>query len=222
LQELRQEEDLGRFAELLSRREVLQRASVLGLGALVTSALPVAERILVSEAAAAVQLTDATLQAFADTMLPGRKATTTDLGNEIHPLAIAGVDSEPGAVEADALLLYHDPLIGFDALEGPFLSELSARSLARGAPFLNLTFEQRVEVCLEGLDPGNPSVLVWEAAAAVPFTAFLAAAEQSEATIDTSSAYQVMGYPGTAPNGYAEFSYRRKLALELTRRGYLP
>jgi len=222
LQELRQEEDLGRFAELLSRREVLQRASVLGLGALVTSALPVAERILVSEAAAAVQLTDATLQAFADTMLPGRKATTTDLGNEIHPLAIAGVDSEPGAVEADALLLYHDPLIGFDALEGPFLSELSARSLARGAPFLNLTFEQRVEVCLEGLAPGNPSVLVWEAAAAVPFTAFLAAAEQSEATIDTSSAYQVMGYPGTAPNGYAEFSYRRKLALELTRRGYLP
>ena len=222
MQELRQEEDLGRFAELLSRREVLQRASVLGLGALVTSALPVAERILVSEAAAAVQLTDATLQAFADTMLPGRKATTTDLGNEIHPLAIAGVDSEPGAVEADALLLYHDPLIGFDALEGPFLSELSARSLARGAPFLNLTFEQRVEVCLEGLAPGNPSVLVWEAAAAVPFTAFLAAAEQSEATIDTSSAYQVMGYPGTAPNGYAEFSYRRKLALELTRRGYLP
>jgi len=222
LQELRQEEDLGRFAELLSRREVLQRASVLGLGALVTSALPVAERILVSEAAAAVQLTDATLQAFADTMLPGRKATTTDLGNEIHPLAIAGVDSEPGAVEADALLLYHDPLIGFDALEGPFLSELSARSLARGAPFLNLTFEQRVEVCLEVLAPANPSVLVWEAAAAVPFTAFLAAAEQSEATIDTSSAYQVMGYPGTAPNGYAEFSYRRKLALELTRRGYLP
>jgi hypothetical protein len=222
LQELCQEEDLGRFAELLSRREVLQRASVLGLGALVASALPVAERILVSEAAGAVQLTDANLQAFADTMLPGRKATTTDLGNEIHPLAIAGVDSEPGAVEADALLLYHDPLIGFDALEGPFLSELSARSLARGAPFLNLTFEQRVEVCLEGLAPANPSVLVWEAAAAVPFTAFLASAKQSEATIDTSSAYQVMGYPGTAPNGYAEFSYRRKLAVELTRRGYLP
>ena len=30
-----------------------------------------------------------------------------------------------------------------------------------------------------------------------------APATQSEATIDTSSAYQVMGYPGTAPNGYA-------------------
>src|SRR4029077_17801566 len=126
-------------------------------GALVVSALPAAERILVSAAAAEVQLSDATLQAFADTMLPGRKVPTTDLGNEIDPLAIAGVDGEPGAVEADALLLYHDPLIGFDPLEAPFLSELSARSLARGAPFLNLAFEQRVEVCLEGLSPGNPS-----------------------------------------------------------------
>jgi hypothetical protein len=178
--------------------------------------------MLVSEATAAVQLSDATLQAFADTMLPGRKALTTDLGDEIHPLAIAGVDNEPGAVEADALRLYHDPLIGFDALEGPFLSELSTRSLAHGAPFLDLTFEQRVAVCLEGLAPSNAGVLVWEAAAAVPFTAFLAAGAQSEATIDTSSAYQVMGYPGTAPNGYAEFSYKRKLAVELTSRGYLP
>jgi len=222
LQPLRQEEDLGRFAELLSRRQVLQRATALGLGALVASALPGAERIFVSEAAAAVAPPDATLQAFADTVLPGRKALTTDLGNEIDPLAIAGVDNEPGAVEADALLLYHDPLIGFDALEAPFLSELSTRSLAHGAPFLNLPFEQRVAVCLEGLAPSNPSVQVWEAAAAVPFTAFLAAAEQSEATIDTSSAYQVMGYPGTAPNGYAEFSYKRKLAVELTSRGYLP
>ena len=130
--------------------------------------------------------------------------------------------NEPGAVEADALLLYHDALIGFDALQGPFLSELSARSLAHGAPFLNLPFEGRVEVCLEGLAASNPSVQVFEAAAAVPFTAFLAAAEQSEATIDTSSAYQVMGYPGTAPNGYANYSYKRKLSVERTRRGYLP
>jgi hypothetical protein len=222
LKQRRQAEDLGRFAGLLSRREVLQRATALGLGGLVISALPAAERIFVSEAAAEVQLTDATLQAYADTMVPGRKALTTDLGHEIHPLAIAGVDHEPGAVEADALLVYHDALVGFDALEGPFLSELSARSLAHGGAFLDLTFEQRVAVCLEGLAPSNPSVQVWEAAAAVPFIAFLCAAEQSEATIDTSSSYQVMGYPGTAPNGYAEFSYKRKLATELTSRGYLP
>ena len=139
------------------------------------------------------------------------QSTTTDLGNEIDPLAIAGVDDEPGAVEADALLVYHDPLVGFAPLEAPFLAELSTRSLAHGAPFLNLAFEQRVAVCLEGLAPSNPTVLLWEAAAAMPFVAFCAAA-QAEATIDTSSAYQVMGYPGTAPNGYRQFSYKRKLA----------
>jgi hypothetical protein len=221
LQDEPTEHGLDAFAELLSRRQVLQRATALGLGGLVLSALPAVERLLVSEAAAAVQLPDATLQAFADTMVPGRRALTTDLGQEIHPLAIAGAHNEPGAVEADALLLYHDPLIGFDALEGPFLSDLSARSLPRGGAFLNLPFEKRVEVCLEGLNPSNPGVQVYEAAAAVPFTAFLAAAEQANATIDGASGYQVMGYPGTAPNGYADYSYKRKLAVERTSRGYL-
>jgi hypothetical protein len=224
LRQLPEEEGLGPFAELLSRRKVLQRASALGLGGLVLSALPAAERILemVPEAAAAVTLPDATLQAFADTMVPGRRTQTTDLGNEIHPRAIAGVHNEPGAVEADALLLYHDPLIGFDALEPPFLSDLSARSLRRGNEFLGLSYSRRVEVCLEGLSPSNSGVQVYEAAAAVPFTAFLAAAEQRNATIDGASGYQVMGYPGTAPNGYANYSYRRKLARERTSRGYLP
>ncbi|MFL5842913.1 MAG: DUF5987 family protein, partial [Thermoleophilaceae bacterium] len=61
------------------------------------------------------------MQAFADTMIPGRKAAKTDLGDPIHPEAIAGVDADPGAVEADALRLYHDSLIGFDALEPAFL-----------------------------------------------------------------------------------------------------
>jgi hypothetical protein len=208
----------------MSRRQVLQRATALGLGGLVLSALPATERILnaVGQAQAAVAPNDATLQAFADTMVPGRKALVTDLGNEIHPLAIAGVHSEPGAVEADALLVYRSPLIGFDALEPAFLAELSTRSLARGGDFLTLPFDSRVQVCIEGLAFSNPSVQVWEAAAAVPFTAVLAAATQPNATIDTSSAYQMMGHPGTAPHGYADFSYGRKLSSELTQDGNLP
>jgi hypothetical protein len=224
LHQLREEQGFGPFAELLSRRQVLQRATSLGLGGLVLSALPAAERILEAapEAAAAVNLSDATLQAFADTMVPGRKAQTTDLGHEIHPQAIAGVHNEPGGVEADALLVYHDPLVGFDALETPFLSDLENRSLSRGGEFLGLPFGKRVQVCLEGLSPSNSSVLVYEAAAAVPFIAFLIAAEQSNATIDGASGYQVMGYPGIAPHGYADYSYKRKLARERTSRGYLP
>ena len=207
----------------VSRRGFLQRAGTLGLGALIASAGPVA-RQLASPAVARADTSppDATLQAFADTMIPGRKASRTDLGNEIDPRAIAGVDSLPGAVEADALALYHHPEIGFDALEPAFLAELSTRSLTRGGQFLDLSFDRRVAVCRDGFDPSNPTVQVWEAAAAVPFAAFLCSAMQPNATIDTSSSYQVMGHPGTAPQGYADYSYRRKLSRERTDVGYLP
>ena len=210
--------------ESLSRRQLLERASLLGLGGLVLSALPVAERLLatVPEARAATTLTDATLQAVADTLIPGRKADRTDLGDEIHPKAIAGVHSEPGAVQADSLRLYHDPLIGFDALAPAFLSELQSRSLLRGGQFLDLAFAKRVEVCVEGFAASNPTVQVWEAAAAVPFAAFVAASNHVNATISVASGLQVIGHPGTAPEGYAEYSYKRKLSRERTSGGILP
>jgi hypothetical protein len=212
------------IAGLLSRRDILKRATVLSLGGLVLSALPAADRILAAAAPAeaAADLADGTLQAVADTLIPGRRATLTDLGHEIHPKAIAGVHPEPGAVEADALAVFHDPLIGFDALEPAFLSEVTTRSLTRGGQFLDLTFQRRVAVCVDGFSPSNPSVVVWEAAAAVAFAAFMAAAAQPNATIDTASGYQVMGYPGTAPNGYADYSYRQKLSREYTTNGSLP
>src|SRR3712207_4281381 len=126
-------EPRGPVARELSRRDFLGRVGALG-------AVPVAERMIAADPAiAAVSPDDATLQAFADTMIPGRKAERTDLGDEIHPLAIAGADPEPGAVEADALRLYKNPLIGFSpALVGPFLSDLSIRSLQHGGPFLTL------------------------------------------------------------------------------------
>lgn len=207
----------------LSRRDFLQRATALGAGAMVLAALPLAERMIRADPAiAALRPDDATLQAFADTILPGRKAARTDLGDEIDPLAIAGVDSEPGAVEADALRLYHDPLVGFDALAPPFLADLNARALARGGPFLTLGYDDRVAVVLAGLSFDNPGRALWEAATAVPFTAFCAAAEHPIGTSANASGYRVMGYPGAAPNGYRGVSYGRRLAVERTRAGSLP
>lgn len=207
----------------LTRRGFLQRAGAAGLGALVASALPVARELARPDTAtAAPSLPDATLQAFADTMIPGRRAPVTDLGHEIDPRAIAGVDPLPGAVEADALALYHHPLIGFDALEPAFLTELAAQAAPLGADFLSLDFERRVRACVAGLDFGNPARVVWEAAAAVPFTAFCAAALIPNATAHHASGYRVMGLPGAAPHGYRDFSYHRRLAPERTHTGSLP
>ena len=206
----------------LSRRDFLRDTSVLGAAALIASAIPVAERILAADPAlAAVPTDEATMQAFADTIIPGRKAATTDLGDEIHPDAIAGVDDEPGAVEADVMRLYHHPLTGFDALEPAFLADLSTRSLQEGGPFLGLDFEQRSAVLLQALSFDNPDRVLYEAAAAVPFTAFCAAAVHETGTSKNASGYRVMGYPGAAPQGYRRYSYGRKLARDFTKKGYL-
>ena len=213
----------GQVARELSRRDFLRRSGALGAGALILSAIPVAERLIAADPAyAAVLPDDATLQAFADTIIPGRKAERTDLGDEIHPQAIAGVDSQPGAVEADALRLFKDPRVGFSALEAPFLADLNSRSLSRGGPFLTLDHPKREAVLLEALAFGSSERVLFEAAAAVPFTAFCAAAVHPVGTSSNASGYRVMGYPGAAPNGYRRFSYRRKLAHERTRHGSLP
>ncbi len=212
----------GALLEDLTRRGFLQRAGTLGVGALVLSAVPVARELVAADPARA-QLAglpaDATLQAFADTMIPGRRAERTDLGDEIHPQAIAGVDPEPGAVEADALALYHHPKVGFDALAPAFLADLTAKT--GSDPFISLDFERRTAVCVAGLSFANPARVVWEAAAAVPFTAFCAAALSEEQVAAKAVGYRVMGLPGRS-DGYRLYSYRRRLARERTARGYLP
>jgi hypothetical protein len=206
---------------LATRRQILARASSVALGMLAVPGLPLLSGTA-AVSTATPSLPDATLQAFADTILPGVKAARTDLGNAIHPLAIAGVDPLPGAVQADALALFHHPEVGFDVLAPAFLSELEARSLADGNDFLHLGFDARVQVCLAGLDFSNPTRLVWEAAAAVPFTAFCAAALIRDAAASQASGYRVMALPGTAPAGYRGFSYRRQLSNERTATGSLP
>ena len=216
--------DRGRRHEALvedvTRRSFLRRAGTLGVGALVLGALPLVDP---TQALAEPSLADATLQAFADTMIPGRRTARTDLGNDVHPQAIAGVDPLPGAVEADALALFHHPNVGFDALEAPFLADLDAHALPLGGDFLGLGWDKRVAVCVGGLAFDNPSRQVWEAAAAVPFTAFCAAAMiAAPQTAAKASGYRVMGLPGAAPAGYADFSWGRKLARERTTTGSLP
>lgn len=207
----------------LTRRGFLERTGALGLAAVVASAGPVARTLIdAAPALAAVSATDALLQAFSDTIIPGRKVATTGLGQEVDPLAIAGVDDLPGAVEADALALYHHPETGFDALEPVFLTALEAQALPHGGSFLDLGFDARVATCVEGLAFTNPARLVWEAAAAVPFTAFCAAALIRNATSDEAVGYRVMGLPGVAPQGYHDFSYRRVLSQERTQTGSLP
>jgi hypothetical protein len=207
----------------LSRRDFLARAGALGLGATIAAAVPYANRMATPDRALAAGPTDGILQAFFDTIVPGKPVPDllTQLGNPIDPKAIAGVDGEHGAVYTDALALARDAQIGFTALEPAFIADLSARALAEGGAFLDLDYDGRERVCLAGLDFGNPDRVVWEAAAAVPFTAFCAAAMVIDATSKTAAGYAVMGHPGVAPDGYEDFSYRMKLNRGRTKNGSL-
>ena len=183
---------------------------------MIAAALPAA-RVLGQEGAGPADR-DGTLQAFADTILPGRRVDRTESGAAIAPGAIAGVHDLPGAVEADVLALYRHPKVGFDALEPAFLADLHSRA---SGDFTGLGFDRRTEVCLGGLSFDNPSRLLWEAAAAVPFTAFCAAALSEGQTADTAVGYRVMGLPGRNLKGYRDFSYGRRLSRERTRTGNL-
>jgi hypothetical protein len=176
------------------------------------------------ERAFAAGPTDAILQAFFDTIVPGKpvRDLRTELGNPIEARAIAGVDPEHGAVYTDALALARNPRIGFTTLEPVFVADLTARALAEGGVFPDLDYDARERVCLAGLAFANPDRIVWEAAAAIPFTAFCAAANVPNATRRTAAGYAVMGHPGTAPGGYRDFSYGRRLNRGRTKRGSLP
>jgi hypothetical protein len=178
----------------------------------------------VPERAFAAGPIDAALQAFFDTIIPGKPVPDlrTELGNPIEPGAIAGVDHEHGAVYTDSLMLARDPRLGFTLLEPVFLADLEVRALTAGGLFHELDYETRERVCISGLAFSNPDRLVWEAAAAIPFTAFCAAGNVPNATERTSAGYAVMGHPGTAPRGYRRFSYRRKLNRGRTQGGNLP
>lgn len=212
----------NRVGEELSRRELIRAGGVTALAAAVAGALPTLERLAAPPPAiAADPLSDATLQAFFDTMIPGRRVARTASGRPIAAGAVAGVDPEPGAVEADALVLARDPRIGFDALIPELVAELEARSLASGGTFVSLPYPARERVCLAGLDFGNPTRVVWEAGAAVAFTAFCAAATVVNARAKNAPGLRVMGHPGVAPGGYRGASYRRRLARGRTRKGNL-
>jgi hypothetical protein len=204
----------------LTRRDLLARAAAGGVAALVAGALPA-----VGAAQAPtppVALLDATLQAYYDTIIPGRVVARTQRGDLVHPRAIAGVDPRPGAVEADALALGNLPLTGFGALAPAFLAELERHALAHGGDFLSLGWDARVATCLSGLSFDNPLRQVWEAGAGVAWAAFTAGGLVPNATAKTAVGYSVMGHPGTAPNGYWDASYRRRLSRERTRTGSLP
>jgi hypothetical protein len=162
-----------------------------------------------------------TLEAFADTLIPGQKRYDGD-----H--AVAGVARGPGAVQGGAVDLMWFP----EAAIGPALPGLAAMLDARAVgyaaqhqllldptlpPFVALGFADRTRLLLELLDPGAQDYLVWWALAAMPFLAFHTAGHLNtvRAVRHGHPGLRWIGFPQPDRDGlwrFPHFSYRRKLA----------
>lgn len=162
-----------------------------------------------------------TLEAFADTIIPGEKRRPDDR-------AIAGAASGPGAVAAGAVELLETPAAGLiDGLDElvRLLNEYARAHADRSGltldtevpPFVAMPFADRTALVQALTSPGHPEKDVWVSLALFSNMAFDTAAHMH--TLDALSA----GHPGITAMGLAEpdadglwrfpqYSYRRRLA----------
>lgn len=164
---------------------------------------------------------DSTLEAFADTILPGVKR-----GPDDH--AIAGVCDDAGAVEAGALELLNDPATGIAAGLGPLAESLNGHAIAYAAehgrtlaegmpPFVALDYDDRVTLIARLTAPGHPEQSGWVVLAMFSNMAYDSAAHRStaEALADGHPGLIQMGFAKPDSDGlwrFPDFSYGAELA----------
>lgn len=162
-----------------------------------------------------------TLEAFADTFVPGEKRAPDDI-------AVAGAAIGPGAVAAGAIELLQTPATGVseglaelaDTLNEHAAAYAAERDIVRDEavpPFAALGFADRTELLRRLTGPDHPEKEFWILTALFCFMAFDTAAH-----MDIGRAIK-SGHPGLRTMGFAEpdadglwrfpdFSYGRQLA----------
>lgn len=167
------------------------------------------------------QLRTMTLEAFADTIIPGEKRSAADR-------AIAGVATGGGAVAAGALELLHLPAVGLvDVLDAltyglnghatEYAGEHAIELDESVPPFVALAFTDRTELVSALTRPGHPEKEMW-----VGLALFSNMAYDSAAHLPTAEALAT-GHPGLVAMGFAkpdtdglwrfpQFSYGREMA----------
>lgn len=142
-----------------------------------------------------------TLEAFADTVVPGRKRHARDR-------AIAGVSDSPGAVEAGALAVLQDPATGIDDGVGEMAQLLDARAReaaadrglavrADGTAFADLDYQARRTLVAQLTEPNAPLRDFWFLLALFSYMAYDSAPHR-----DTAAAL-MDDHPGLLALGFA-------------------
>ncbi|WP_433136316.1 DUF5987 family protein [Actinomadura nitritigenes] len=162
-----------------------------------------------------------TLEAFADTIIPGVRRSPEDR-------AVAGVAPDPGAVAAGALDLLNDPATGIgdglDDLARALNAHARDHAERRGLgldpavpAFVALVFAERTALVRALTAPGHPERERWISAALFCTMAFDSAAHlhTAEALASGHPGLRIMGVMDPDPDGlwrFPDFSYGRPLA----------
>ena len=205
----------------VSRRRLLQLA---GAAVAAWQVAPWADKVVALAGGPAGTTSDAmtmTLEAFADTLIPGQKRYDGDY-------AVAGRAAGPGAVQAGAVDLMWFPQAAIGPALPALATMLNARAAAYAAqhrrvldatlpPFVALSFADRTRLLLDLLDPTAQDYLIWWALAAMPFLAFHTAGHlnTAHAVRHRHPGLRWIGFPQPDRDGlwrFPHFSYRRKLA----------
>ena len=168
-----------------------------------------------------VPTVDATLESFADTLVPGEKRFSGDR-------VIAGAAEGAGAVQAGVGRLLHMPEAGMEALLPELATLLNAEATAYAArhafvldptvsPLVSLPFDARTALAGELLDPAHADQQVWILLAFMVFLAFHTAGFEhtADAVRGGHPGLVRLRFPAPDPDGlyrYPDFSYRRHLA----------
>ncbi|ASY34702.1 hypothetical protein STTU_4275 [Streptomyces sp. Tu6071] len=162
-----------------------------------------------------------TLEAFADTIVPGEKRSADDR-------AVAGAAPGPGAVAAGALELLETPATGLvDALDDYVLS-LNGHATGHAEryglrldtdvpPFVALSHEERTALVAALVAPGHPERELWVLLALFCNMAFDTGAHlhTAEAIAAGHPGLSAIGFSAPDPDGlwrFPAFSYNRPLA----------
>ena len=173
-------------------------------------------------AAADPNLADATLQAFFDTIIPGRPVDCAPSSATRSTRRRSPASTPSPARSRPTRCCSPTTRRSASTRSAPaFLADLEARSLTAGRPLPRPRLRgARARSASAGSPSRTPTGSSGRPAAAIPFTAFCAAANISATRpASTAAGYEVMGHPGTAPHGYQDFSYRRRLNRGRTREG---
>jgi hypothetical protein len=164
----------------------------------------------------------ATLEAFADTVIPGSKRTPDDR-------TVAGAVADGGAVVAGALYLLESPEGGLAPMLDGLVAGLNAHATAYAAenqlaldetvpPFVGLPFPHRTAL-VQALTTGDsPERELWVGVAIFSYMAFDSAAHMhtTEAMAAGHAGLTAMGFAKPEADGlwrFPQHSYGRQLAL---------